>query len=508
MPRLMARYTVHLSKVPKGHSVPRLLSDFGKHLATQQYGALGWFEALRIATIPKGSGGEHNAQLRAAGFSFVELPDGSQLVLLKPGGKVPAAVVLVSSDGELKTVANSFEGFLTQLAKRKTGVAELDEDEDGGAGRRALAAWLKKKKVVVPKAPPFKFQAWLEGGSSAKPAKKAADNKPATTKAADKKAADKKAADRKAADKKIADNKSAPKAPPTPVRKPTAMMKKLGPKAQGLASILGLRADDPEHIRYVSKVLKKKVPTSITFGGEGVHVVDEKAGYDIAYSHDIYSELYPPIIKAPNTFVPYAAIVHLRESWAEPLFGLDWSSTEEQCRKVLGEPHKYLPDFGGREPKHPLWSVTLDHRADTELRICHRGHFTAVMRVRQARPLQQKPDASTGVFIAWAAVRGLLDPARFKAHADAFEAVKQRNALGSDLIKAALPRGLWNDHLRDDDALREYAHDWFDDQKDEDFVRLFGKRADDEEKPNLTADSWMAVDKASKVLEKRFQNWL
>ncbi|OJH37014.1 hypothetical protein [Cystobacter ferrugineus] len=48
----MAKYTVKLSKPPRGHEVPPLLADVGDWMGQQIHGTLGWFDALAAEAIP------------------------------------------------------------------------------------------------------------------------------------------------------------------------------------------------------------------------------------------------------------------------------------------------------------------------------------------------------------------------------------------------------------------------------------------------------------------------
>jgi hypothetical protein len=107
----------------------------------------------------------------------------------------------------------------------------------------------------------------------------------------------------------------------------------------------------------------------------------------------------------------------------------------------------------------------------------------------------------------------LIDKNRFPNHAEVFEAVRRREKLGSDFVREAMPRGLWSDHLLDKDGLRHFAQQWFNNFGSwivTDFKEVFGARAGayGHDEPVLDSDSWEAVDKAAKVLKKRFRQWL
>lgn len=157
----MSSYQIDLSKVPDGHTVPTLLASFADWLATQEHGAVGFFDALKIERIPSPWDEPNAKRLQRSGYSFLHLPDRSLLALLETGTKdAPRAVVLLGSEGEAKTLASSLEDFLFLLSKGTTGIPELD-DKKAGAGRPALKSWLEAKRVTPPKTDSFDFRGWL-----------------------------------------------------------------------------------------------------------------------------------------------------------------------------------------------------------------------------------------------------------------------------------------------------------------------------------------------------------
>jgi len=168
----MATYHVDVSRAPKPHRVHPLLVTFGAWLREQPHGSIGSFDALETAPIPPEWRPEHAERLAQHGYAFLTLPDGSLLALLRPKAEGPEAVVLLGSEGELRTVAPSLEKLLELLATGATGVGDLDESP--AAGRKALKAWLAAKKVKSKKAPAFDFEEWLSGAppAAAPPAKR------------------------------------------------------------------------------------------------------------------------------------------------------------------------------------------------------------------------------------------------------------------------------------------------------------------------------------------------
>lgn len=473
----MAKYTVKLSAAPRGHEIPPLLQDFGAWLGKQPHGAVGWFDALAARPIPKEWSPEKAERLRRDAFSFLDLPDGSMLALVNTGDTPPPAVALLGSEGEARTVADSLEEFLTLLSKGETEVDELD-DEEASSGREALAAWLKARKVKAPKAKGFDFAAWLDGGVLAPPAAQA--------------------------------QVAAPKASPSPV------MEKLGPKTRQLASILGRRADAPEVIAYVTEVLGKKVPASTSENSGSVNVEAAKHGVELAFSHDILNEAFPPVPKTSKTFIPYVSYAWVRSKMGETVLGVPWNETSEaEVTKLLGPPTSRRAGFGDQgEPTIACWSYALDTAENVWLELEFKKSLSVALAVNGARELARYPDVTTGLFVGYAATRGLLDRSRFPAHRELLSAIEARKAKGSDLVKQALPRGLWDDHLLDAPGLRQMAYVWFHNMDGlwikADLKKVFGERVGrfGHDEPKLDDDTWEAVDKAAKSLDARFAQWL
>lgn len=482
----MANYTVKLSSAPKGHEIPSLLRDVGAFVGKQKHGTLGWFDAFAAEAIPKEWNEEKAAKLRASGFAFMHLPEGSLVALLKGGDEAPPAVALLGSEGEARTVANSLEEFLALWSKGQTDIGELD-DEDGRAGRKALSAWLKDKKVKPPKVKKdFDFESWLHADSTQKAAKPGKSSEKPAAKAT------------KAASTK---------------RETTPAMKELGPKLRQLAQVMGQRADAPEVVAYVTKVLGKKVPQSTSDRNDSANVEAPKVGVELVFSHDVLNDDYPPIPKTGKTFVPYLTHAWVHEKLGEPVLGVPWDASADDIEKKLGKPTRMGKMFvTDKKATIPEW--TRDLGGGVTLEVSFRKHLRVELSLASAGYLEQFTDVSTALFIGWAATRGLLDEARFAAHADLLAAVKKRAAKGSDLMKAALPRGLWDAHLKDAPGLREAAYLWFHNMGGSwitgDLKKVFGKREGKHghDEPKLDDDTWAAVDKAAKVFESRFSRWL
>lgn len=428
----------------------------------QEHGALGYFDAIGPGPIPAQWDPENAERLSKHGVAFLHLPDGSLLATLDTGApKAPKAVVLLGSEGDMRTVATSLEEFLVLWSKGETDINELDDEE--AFGRRDLVKWLKARKVKVPKAPPFDFAAWLDGSANTKA--------PAITEVR---------------------------------RAPTQDFSRLGPKVQHLVSMMGRRADDPVLVEWVTKTLGKKVPTS-----DHSNVSAPKLGLEIAFSADILNEKYPLVSKARSS-VPYLSTAWIGKKFGEKVFGFEAhkETTEAALAAVLG------PPTGTHDIWGTYWRRIVDRGADVVVSLELSRQLKVVVTLLHALDLDRFPTPSTHLFLAWAAKHNLLDEARFSAHASLLAKVKKRAALGSELAKAALPRGLWDDHLRNDADLRTKAWQWFQNMEGlwitKDLKKIFGRREGPHghDEPVLDDDGWDKVDAAAPAFEKVFGRFL
>ena len=142
--------------------------------------------------------------------------------------------------------------------------------------------------------------------------------------------------------------------------------------------------------------------------------------------------------------------------------------------------------------------LVFDRRA-RRLQLSQRRHNTAVRQV--------------GLLVAWLAHRGFLESTTFPDHAALLEAVRKREVRGSKLVEAALPRGLWDIHLKDLPGFRHFAFEWMHNIGGkyirDDLVTVFGSREGPygHAEAVLDNDDWQAVDKATPVLDRRFAEW-
>jgi hypothetical protein len=464
----MVNYAVRLDPAPNGHVLPPLLVELGAWLVQRTHGSVGWFDALTVEPIPTQWDPGNAERLNRAGFAFLYLPDGSLLALLHRSPTAPPAVVLLGSEGETGTIANSLEELLLLWSTADTGIDDLDDGDV--SGREKLVAWLAARRVIAPAGTGFDFVAWLDGRVDAV-------------------------------------------APPDPHRYgrgPTPAASALAPKLRELAALVGRRANDPDVLRYITQTLSKKAPATTSAMKDRTHVEAPRLGVEMLFSHVILNDKYPPA-KTARSFVPYFAHVWVRPTFGEAVPGIDWNGDEDAVTATLGQPDGRRPRFATVDDETiPFWTRTLDTATDVILRVEVVGRPQVTLAVDAARKLDHSPGPATHVFLAWAATRDLLNDARFAAHADLLEAVRQRAALGSQLAAAALPRGLWDVHLRDEPKLRITAYRYFHNMNGlwitKDLREVFGSRTGTHghEEPILDIDSWPAVDQAARVFDQRF----
>jgi hypothetical protein len=106
-----------------------------------------------------------------------------------------------------------------------------------------------------------------------------------------------------------------------------------------------------------------------------------------------------------------------------------------------------------------------------------------------------------------------LEPKAFLGHEALLEAVRERKERGSKLVEAALPRGLWDIHLKDLPGFRDFAYEWLHRLGEtwirDDLVSVFGSREGPygHAEAVLDSDDWQEVDRATPVLDRRFAQW-
>jgi hypothetical protein len=459
------KYQVDLKPVA-GHAISPLLEKFGTWLSSQEYGSVGWF-SLHVEIVPVEWDPERIPRIQRDAFSFLHLPDGSLLLLVNTGDGSPPAVALLGSEGNTESVATSLEEFLILLSNGETGVSDLD-DEDALA-RTKLKAWLTKNKIKVPKAPPFDFDRFLDGTANA----------PAST-------------------------------VPQSGSPLTESLTMLPPFARQVALMVGRRVDDVDLVEFVTGALGQKIPNSTTDVSNSKNVVAKKHGLELVFSHDVKSAKYPLVPKSKASYVPYLTLAWLNPRLPDPLpFGLNFGMSVEEISGTLGDP---AGQIGSLSLRRPYWERALDPARDIVFRVDPK---TFTIQIKEARELTPRWESRpfVGVFVAWLAHRGFLDSTAFPDHAGLLEAVHKREERGSKLVEAALPRGLWDIHLKDLPGFRYFAFEWMHNISGkyirDDLVSVFGSREGPygHAEAVLDSDDWQSVDRATPVLDRRFAEW-
>jgi hypothetical protein len=455
-------------------TLPPLMVEVARWLEKHDDHALGYFE---LSNDPPGEGHFHDqaaeTKLAAHAILFARTGDGSDIVLVDRGGGLPYAVVYLDSEGGENTIATSPEQFLLLLAEAETGVSDLD-DEDA-TEREVFAAWLAKKKVKAPEAPPFDLGAFLEGQ----------------------------------------DQTAAVPADISVAPAPKGAYDSLPPHARQLALLVGRRADDPELVTFISKELGKKVPASLSWSKDYEWVeAGKKHGIDLLFYSHLLHDAYPEIPKSKTSFIPYLSIINFRPGYRHPLpFGVAPDMDRAALEKCLGAP----ACTRGHLPGRPVWQRSIDAGRGLIFDVDLQEKPSPSLRVDDARALSDAAHAKpiVGLFVAWVIARNLLKIDRFTAHAALIAKVKSRATTGSAFVSAALPRGLWDRHLVDLPDLYDFTYGWFHHVGGvgyivDDLVKVFGGREGKHghTEPVLDEDSWDAVDKAAPVLDGVFSQWL
>jgi hypothetical protein len=293
--------------------------------------------------------------------------------------------------------------------------------------------------------------------------------------------------------------KSAPAAEPSPL-------------VQQIVSLVGRRADDAALLAYFAK-LGAKVPATKGDLPGAKNVVAKKHGLEFAFDHDVKHENYPLVPKTKQSFIPYLSLVWLTHKFPEPRpFGYERGLPLAEMTRRLGvEPTQH----GFKQFRRPYWSRVLD--ADRAI-VLGADAEECTIGIDQARELSARcgvpPKPAVGVFVAWAARRGLIDTSRAGQHAALLEEVRKGKRKGSELLDAAWPRGLWDVHLADEPGLRDFAFQWFHNIEvgyvRDDLASVFGGREGPHghEEPALDDDDEAAVKTATPKLDAVFAKWV
>jgi hypothetical protein len=185
--------------------------------------------------------------------------------------------------------------------------------------------------------------------------------------------------------------------------------------------------------------------------------------------HEVVNEKYPPIAKSKSSYIPYVTRAWLYDKLGDVLpYGLKFGMDDAELAQTLGEPT-------GTHELGSWWERVLDPDRDVILHVDRRS-FT--IQIAEARKLKlvigECARTVEGLFVSWALHRGLLNEDKFKSHGDLLEKVRKRKARGSELVTAAIPRGLWDVHLKDLPGLRTFAREWSRETAQEDLKQSLG----------------------------------
>ncbi len=278
-----------------------------------------------------------------------------------------------------------------------------------------------------------------------------------------------------------------------------------------IIELVGRRADNAAVVEFVTVVLNMQLPASTTEVNNIKYVTAPQKGVNLAFSHDIKNEKYPPVRKSKGSYLPYLYVAWLTEQFPEPLpFGLRIGMSPDERTRQLGVAPR---EVGGA--RRPVWERVLDAARDIQLLVDNKVIAIQVAAAQALTSAAGVPSrAVVGLFVAWAAQRGLLDETRLANHAELIAAICRRERPGSELVDKALLRGLWDVHLRDEPGLRAFALAWFlrfgDTFIRDDMVELFGSRMGPygHIEPALDTDDWANVDRATPLLDSRFAAWI
>jgi hypothetical protein len=223
-------------------------------------------------------------------------------------------------------------------------------------------------------------------------------------------------------------------------------------------------------------------------------------------------------------FVPYLTGFALNQRFRGPLpFGLEWGIDDAALEAFLGPPSfRGMATIDGvwvEGAGKPGWRKAIDDDWGIDFDVSTRKKTGKLEEIAIGTRIVlellglYEPKPLMGLLVAWAAECGLLDERRFTRHAALLAEVKARRKKGSELVTAALARGLWDVHLKT--ALRQRAYDWFHQPDSEAYYKrelraIFGLRENQygHEDVVLDDDEWPRVDQAAPVLDRRFADFL
>lgn len=307
---------------------PALYREFRDWVQTQSQNCLGYFE-LRASAATPWEDWDAAARTRVAenAFTFMSLPDGSELLLVRVAEAQPHPVVLLGSEGQLDVVADSLEAFLHALSNGETSLSDLDELDRNA--RTGLQQWLRGRKIKLPNALPFDFEAWL------------ADEPPTLNSA----------------------GAAQPSSPLFVGDAATLAHLALDPVMVELISMLGRRSDDPVLIEFMAKTVAKKCPPTLT---QSKWLGWSKSNVELLFDPDAQNAKYPPIKKG-KSFIPYLTTLNVSKTGLTLPFDAKPILSDDEATARFG---RVIEHPGGRRWHAPLIAqrdVVLSYYPDAKL---------------------------------------------------------------------------------------------------------------------------------------------
>ncbi|NHZ60848.1 SMI1/KNR4 family protein [Massilia genomosp. 1] len=470
-----------------GRPVPALMAKFFTWLAPYEYGDLGYFE-LAPENLAGGDAWEGMERWGANTWAFLSLPDGSLIGLCE--AVEPPAVVLIGSEGELRTLADSFEAFLLAIDAGETETEiDLPDDEreaEQVAARKAFTSWLNKSKIAAPAVSgQFDFSAYAAGDPPER------------------------------------------RAPPTqhgaaPAVAPGYLdhIEGMGDRLKMLSSLVGRTAADPQLCALAEEVFGKAPPQSIGNAkrDDSIWLTAKKADISFLFSRKVLNPNYAPVQISAKAICPFLDSVYLGDAYNEPvLFGVHGDALWAAIALKLPQHYKETVDEDGEVEKE--CTLALDAARDTELKLwMNNGRTNACVQIRQGRELAspeaaRQHNSGAGLFVQWALENGWLERSMFPGQDELLDAMRSRQARPSQLVQLGLARGLWDTHLTDEPGLRQFASIYFHHMDgiwiNADLKAMFGKRQGQygHDEPVLDDDPVEIYDALFAVFTKQFAAW-
>lgn len=472
-----------------GKPVPPLMAKFLTWLAPYEYGDLGYFE-LSPENLADGTAWEGMERWGASTWAFINLPDGSLIGLCE--AVEPPAVVYIGSEGELRTLAESFEAFLLAIDAGETGTEiDLPDDEapepEQVAARKAFSSWIRKSKITAPVVSgQFDFSAYAAGDP---PERRAPPSQSGTG----------------------------------AVTMPAGYLDQfegMGERLKMLASLVGRTADDPELYAFAERTFGKAPPQSIGSAShdDSVWLSAKKADIDLLFSRMVVNQKYPPLAVGKKAICPVLQHVEFGSAWTDPvLFGLHGDALWEAVAARMPEHYSESNNALGMDEKR--FTLMLDPERDIELMLwSNDGNTNGRVQIAEGRQLcpvyfVKDIHSGAGLFVQWALERGWIERSMFAGHEAVLDAMQRREARPSQLVELALGRGLWDTHLADEPGLRQFAHSYFHHMRGiwlkEDLKTMFGSRQGPygHDDPVLDDDPAEIYDALFAVFDKQFADY-